>query len=41
MHWLSFIGGVFVGGMLGVLIMCFCAVAGDEDRGRERLERRN
>ena len=41
MHWLSFIGGLFVGGMLGVFIMCLCAVAGEEDRGRERLERKD
>ena len=41
MHWLSFVGGLFVGGMLGVFIMCLCAVAGEEDRRRERLERKD
>ena len=40
MHWLSFIGGLFVGGILGVFLMCLCAVAGEEDRRRERTERR-
>ena len=38
MHWLSFIGGIFVGAALGVFAMCLCAVAGEEDR-RERRRR--
>ena len=41
MHWLSFIGGLFVGGMLGVFFMCLFAIAGEEDRRRERLDRRD
>jgi hypothetical protein len=32
MHWLSFIGGLFIGGLLGVFVMCLCAVAGEADR---------
>ena len=32
MHWISFIGGVFVGAVLGVFVMCLCAIAGEEDR---------
>ena len=28
MHWLSFIGGMFVGGFLGVLVMALCVAAG-------------
>ena len=38
MHWLSFVGGIFVGGMLGVFVMCLCAAAGDADRRTERAE---
>ena len=40
MHWLSFIGGLFIGSMLGVFVMCLCAVAGDADRARERAAAR-
>ena len=32
MHWISFIGGGFVGAVLGVFVMCLCAIAGEEDR---------
>ena len=38
MHWLSFIGGLFVGGLLGVFVMCLCAMAGDADRMQERMD---
>ena len=35
MHWLSFIGGMFVGGFLGVLVMALCVAAGREERAAE------
>ena len=35
MHWLSFIGGMFVGGFLGVLVMALCVAAGREERTAE------
>ena len=36
MHWLSFLGGVFVGAMAGVFVMCLCAAAGGADRRMEK-----
>ena len=33
---LSFIAGVFIGGFLGVTVMCCAIVAGDADRAMER-----
>ena len=36
MHWLSFLGGIFVGAMAGVFVMCLCAAAGSEDRRMEK-----
>ena len=41
MHWISFIGGVFVGAVLGVFVMCLCAVAGEEDRRQRHREGTN
>ncbi len=41
MHWISFIGGVFVGAVLGVFVMCLCAVAGEEDRRQRHREGSN
>ena len=33
---LSFIAGIFIGGFLGVIVMCCAVVAGDADRAMER-----
>ena len=41
MHWISFIGGVFVGAVLGVFVMCLCAIAGEEDRRQRHREETN
>lgn len=35
----SFIVGVFVGGFLGVLIMCMCNVASKADEDMEKMTR--
>ena len=40
MHWWSFFGGLFVGGMLGVFVMCLGAVAGEAERREEYAKAR-
>jgi hypothetical protein len=36
MHIWSFLGGTFVGSVIGVIAMAFCVVAGWEDKAIER-----
>lgn len=36
MHWLWFGGGLLLGGLLGVFVMCLCFVSGEEARREER-----
>ena len=38
MNWLSFGIGLFLGGMLGVFVMCLCVVSGEASRREEQLE---
>ena len=38
MNWVSFGIGLFLGGMLGVFIMCLCFVSGEESRREEQME---
>lgn len=42
MEMLNFIFGMFIGSLIGVAIMCFCAVSGEWSRDEEmRLEEMN
>ena len=38
MNWLSFGIGLFLGGMMGVFVMCLCIVSGEESRREEQIE---
>lgn len=35
---ICFIAGCAIGGIMGVIVMALCVVAGEEDRKRDRIE---
>jgi len=39
MIWAAFFIGLFVGGFVGLGVMCLCVVSGDESRREELMER--
>ena len=39
MIWAAFFAGMFMGGLLGLSVMCLCVVSGDESRREEMMER--